>query len=270
MGEPVPVSFTAPVAVGGTAPVSVTCSPTSGATLPLGTHQVTCNAEDTRGQRATCGFAVTVRAIPRLERTRFLTYGDSLTEGKLSLTVSLLVDSPSHSYPAKLTTLLRDRYTSQDITVFNEGFGGERASESYPRFRGALSTHRPEAVLLMHGVNDINATLLPGIQGTANAIEELIKESVRSGHATFVATLPPLGPGPKAFCTDCVEPLNDLIRDLAAAKGAVLVDVYAAWGDRTDLMGADGIHPNEAGYQVIAEAFFAAIRRHLEIDLPSP
>lgn len=250
--------------------MSVTCSPLSGAALAVGSHTVTCTARDTQGRQATCGFAVTVRAIPRLERTRFLTYGDSLTEGKLSLTVSLLVDSPAHSYPAKLMTLLRERYTAQQITILNEGFGGERASESFPRFRGALSTHRPEAVLLMHGMNDINATLLPGIQGAANAIEELIKESIRSGSTTFVATLPPVGPGPKAFCPECIEPLNDLIRDLAAAKGAVLVDVYAAWGGRSGLMGADGIHPTEAGYQAIAEAFFDAIRRRLEVVPPSP
>ena len=50
----------------------------------------------------------------------------------------------------------------------------------------------------------------------------------------------------------------------AARKGATLVDVFQAWGGRSELMGADGIHPTEAGYEVIADAFFEAIRRTLE------
>ena len=76
--------------------------------------------------------------------------------------------------------------------------------------------------------------------------------------------LPPLGPGGKAACPECVEPYNSLIRRMVSAKGATLVDVHAAWGGRAGLMGADGIHPTEAGYEVIAGAFFDAIKRTLE------
>jgi lysophospholipase L1-like esterase len=213
---------------------------------------------------------VTVRAIPELSRTRFLAFGDSLTEGKLSLTLSLLVDSPSHSYPAKLTQLLVERYTSQQPVVINEGFGGELASSSPARLTDALDDHEPEVVLLMHGVNDLNSPLTGIVQSTVDAIEELAKRALQSGATTFVATLPPLGPDGKAGCPECVEPLNERIRAMVAAKGAVLVDVHAAWGNRTGLMGADGIHPTEAGYQVIAETFFDAIRRTLEKAPVSP
>jgi lysophospholipase L1-like esterase len=55
---------------------------------------------------------------------------------------------------------------------------------------------------------------------------------------------------------------------MALARGAVFVDVYAAWGNRSGLMGADGIHPTEAGYEVIAQTFFDAIRKALEPPLP--
>jgi lysophospholipase L1-like esterase len=85
--------------------------------------------------------------------------------------------------------------------------------------------------------------------------------------AVFVASLPPVGP-PKGGCPECVEPLNDRVRAMAAAKGAVFVDVYAAWGNRPGLMGADGIHPTEAGYEVIARAFFDAMRATLEPSTP--
>jgi lysophospholipase L1-like esterase len=258
------LSYPMPNATGGMAPVTITCTPPPGSMFPSGSSAVTCTAVDGGGRSATCGFTINVNAVPRLTRTRFMTFGDSLTEGKISLTRALLVDSPAHSYPAKLLRLLKERYTGQEITVINEGFGGERADESFSRFRDALSQHRPEAVLLMHGVNDLNGTHDGRVQLAADAMEELVKEARNRGSAPFVATLPPLGPGGKAACPECVEPYNSLVRRMAAAKGATLVDVHAAWGGRPGLMGADGIHPSEAGYEVIATAFFDAIKRTLE------
>lgn len=264
------MSFALPLQNGGTSPITVTCSPTSGTAFTPGRTQVTCTASDAGGRTAGCGFGVTVTAVPQLTRTRFLTFGDSLTEGKLSLTLSLLVDSPVHSYPAKLLQKLEARYTSQEITVINEGFGGEKAADSVDRFNEALDDHQPEAVLIMHGVNDLNAVDDGRVQAAVDAVEELVKAARDEGATVFVATLPPLGPGGKAGCPECVDPYNDRIRDMVAAKGAVLVDVFQAWGARTDLMGADGIHPTEAGYEVIATEFFEAIRRTLETPPGTP
>ena len=54
---------------------------------------------------------------------------------------------------------------------------------------------------------------------------------------------------------------NTQIRLGAPLEGAIFVDVYAAMlpGVNT-LIGMDGLHPTEAGYDRIAETFFAAIR----------
>jgi len=244
--------------------VNVTCTPNSGTLFNPGTTTVSCVAADSAGHNATCGFSVNVSAVPQLGVTRFMTFGDSLTEGKLSLTLSQLVDSPAFSYPAKLLAKLTERYSAQPITMLNEGLGGERAVDSVGRFKTALSADHPDAVLLMHGVNDLNAVGDGRVQAAVDALEEMVKAARQNNLATFIATLPPLGPGGKASCPECVDPFNDRVRSMASAKGAVLVDVNAAWGGRTDLMGADGIHPTEAGYEVIAGAFFEAIRRTLE------
>jgi lysophospholipase L1-like esterase len=263
-GAPVTVNYSLPQGTGGTAPVTVTCTPGSGTQFGPGTTTVSCTAADGAGHNATCGFGVLVTAVPQLSVTRFMTFGDSLTEGKLSLSLTSLVDSPGFSYPAKLLQKLTERYSAQQITVLNEGFGGERAVESVGRFKAALAADHPEAVLLMHGVNDLNSPTDGRVQAAVDALEELVKTARQSNLATFIATLPPLGPGGKASCPECVDPFNDRVKGMASAKGAVLVDVHAAWGGRTDLMGADGIHPTEAGYEVIAGAFFDAIRRTLE------
>lgn len=249
---------------GGAAPVSVTCTPASGMPFPVGASTVTCTVYDALSQTASCSFDVAVAAVPRLLKTRFMAFGDSLTEGKLSSLARRLLDAGPHSYPSQLQRLLDELYAGQAAPVINEGHGGERADESLPRYTEALSIHQPDAVLLMHGVNDLNGPTMGRVRATADVIEELTKRARSAGVTPLVATLPPMGPGPKAGCPECVEPLNELIRSMVAAKGAVLVDVYAAWGDRPGLMGADGIHPTEAGYQVIAETFLAAISRTFE------
>ncbi len=230
----------------------------------MGATGVTCTATDAAGRNASCGFSVAITAVPTLTRTRFVAFGDSLTEGKVSLGPSVLIDAGSHSYPSRVRSLLMARYTSQSITVVNEGWGGERADESLPRFREALDDHRAEAILLMHGVNDLIGQTAGRVQTAADGVEELIKEARHQGAVVFVATLPPFGSGPKASCHECIEPYNRLIRNIAAAKGATLVDVHAAWAGGAGLMGADGIHPTAAGYEVIATEFVNAIRQVLE------
>jgi acyl-CoA thioesterase I len=270
-GAPVPVAYEVPVATGGTAPVSTTCTPASGSLFAAGATTVTCTASDAAGRTAACGFGVTVTPRAPLSRTRFMAFGDSLTEGKISLTPMLLIDAPAHAYTSKLQVKLTSRYPGQTISVINEGLGGELAASSLNRFTGTLSLHAPEVVLLMHGVNDLNIVGTGITQAAVDAVEELVKAGRNRGLTVLVATLPPLGP-PKAGCPECVEPFNSRLRAVAAAKGAVLVDVYGAWmgapGGPVGLMGADGIHPTEAGYEVIATAFFEAIRRALEQPLP--
>ena len=54
---------------------------------------------------------------------------------------------------------------------------------------------------------------------------------------------------------------NDGIRQMAAAEGAVLVDSYSAFlGHEAEYVNADGLHLRPAGYQAIADTFFAAIQ----------
>lgn len=260
-GEPVAVNY-APVQVaGGTGTVAVTCAPAADTLFPAGTTTVTCTAADGGGRQATCSFAITVTAIPRLRQTKIVAFGDSLTEGKLGGT-QLLVDAGPHSYPSQLKDMLVERYTGQTIEVVNEGWGGEvvTEAETFRRFAAVLATERPGAVLLMHGVNGLNED---DVDTFGRAIDELVEDARAMDIAVLLATLPQLGP-PKAGCPECVPPLNDHIRATAARRGATLVDIYAAFSSGTALMGADGIHPTAAGYEAMARAFFDAIRQTLE------
>jgi hypothetical protein len=61
-GDPVTYTVTATDQVDGTD--SVTCTPASGATFPIGTTTVMCTATDSGGRTATASFAVTVNPLP--------------------------------------------------------------------------------------------------------------------------------------------------------------------------------------------------------------
>ena len=49
--------------------------------------------------------------------------------------------------------------------------------------------------------------------------------------------------------------LNDHIRSLAGELGLECVDLQAEFDPAADLHEADGLHPNDAGTQIIALAF---------------
>ena len=80
-GNPVIVNYPNPTVTGGEGVLATTCTPATGSRFNVGTTNVTCTAQDTKKQTASCGFQVTVTKVPRISATRFMAFGDSMTEG---------------------------------------------------------------------------------------------------------------------------------------------------------------------------------------------
>ncbi len=272
-GSSTPVNYPAPVSDGGTAPVQVTCAPASGTAFPLGASAVSCEATDAGTQRAMCAFAVTL-APARLGAARFVTFGDSMTEGQNGQdpgggecpTGLFCIDTP-HSYPTDLKALLSSRYPVQSFEVINEGVGGERASAGVNRLPGVLTADRPDVLVLLQGINDLNGDGAAAVPVVLDALRTDIRNARAAGvQYVFVSTLLPERPGgspPRGEVPELVAPANDLIRPMVTSEGAVLVDGYAAFGATpnylTTLINTDGLHLTPAGNQVLAQAFYDAI-----------
>ena len=65
---------------------------------------------------------------------------------------------------------------------------------------------------------------------------------------------------------DFVPELNQRIAAVASSEGATLVDLYTPLSaDIKRYIGADGLHPTEAGFTLIAQTFSAAIKDTFEV-----
>jgi lysophospholipase L1-like esterase len=277
VGTGIEVAYTSPAVAGGRAPVTVVCSPQSGQRFPVGTTRVNCTATDASLISATCSFDVNVTQVFRISRTKYQAYGDSITAGEVTApvgttrvlgqlqTIFAQVLVQSAAYPTVLNDKLTQRYASQIVTVKNAGKPGEPTADTWPRYQSTFLADPPEAVLLMMGYNDIGS--VASATAAYNVMSQMVTGSRDRGARVFLATLVPGIPGRQRSQPQDVEiAYNAALRSLAASTGSVLVDLYQiVLPNVNTLIGVDGLHPNEAGYAVMAQAFFDAVRADLEV-----
>jgi lysophospholipase L1-like esterase len=295
-GLPIPVTYGTAVGAGGSPPVQVACAPTQGSTFNPGTTTVSCTATDAKSASQACAFTVTVTVPPTLSLTRFRAFGDSITAGEIlsegdSFGFRTLKVDVNLAYPKDLYNLLTSRYTAQtqSIAVLNDGISGETTSCGALRLMngasapacnpgsGTLITSY-QAVLLMEGSNDVtndDASIGPALTNIDKMVSYAKSNSVR----VFLASIPP-----KAGVTNGCPARNDGInnvptynnglRGIAINRGVTFVDVYTDLNANLSVnIDCDGLHPTQAGYQVIANTFYRAIQQTLEVKttaLPTP
>lgn len=281
-GRAVTVTFPPPTATGGTSPVVTTCSPLSGSLFSVGTTTVSCSTTDAARLTDACAFQIVVSPPPvRLSATKFLAFGNSETEGKLvtqSDTYGLGDTGPSTTYPSRLKARLQSQYPSQAsaFVITNAGCGGEfvaigdgacTGTNGQLRLQMRLTQYAPEVLLLMEGINDLNTARESAITPVLTGLQAMTRDARARNVVVIIATLPPERQGGRnGTAWDLIPTVNDGIRSIASLNGAILCDVYQAFGGSPDpWIGPDGLHPNEQGYDKIAETFFLAIQRNLEV-----
>ncbi|HET7746394.1 MAG TPA: SGNH/GDSL hydrolase family protein [Vicinamibacteria bacterium] len=200
------------------------------------------------------GTTVRVPVVLPIGHNRFgvyVAFGDSITRG-----------TPASNYPSKLEQLLRQHFN--DGLVINRGDPGTNSYEGVERARRNIEANSPAYTLILYGTNDWN---IPGCQeepvcDTIPNLRAIVRSATRLDSLTFIATLTPVNPAMNADRNRWVEKVNDQIRAMAVQEGAVVVDVYGTFtrqgGDLSRFF-EDHVHPNDAGYALVAEAFFEAI-----------
>lgn len=174
--------------------------------------------------------------------------GDSLTAG--------LGVSPQNSYPALLEQMLHER--GLNYRVINGGVSGETSSGAKSRVDWIISM-KPDLVILVTGAND-------GLRGIDPA---LIRDNIAWIISELQAADIEVVLGGMKMSTnmgqDYVSQFNRLYPELAAAKELGIIEFFLEGvALRPEFNQADGIHPNEQGYRVIAENILPHVLEALE------
>lgn len=173
---------------------------------------------------------------PAKEESRVVFLGDSITE----------FWSLSGSFPGK--------------PYINRGISGQTTPQILLRFRQDVIALQPKVVVILAGTNDIAENTGPI---TLAAIEDNLKSMVdlakRNGiRVVFSALVPALQYPwrPDLAPVEKIRALNDWMKGYAAKEGLIFLDYHSAMAnDKRGLkaeLSEDGVHPNKAGYALMA------------------
>jgi len=157
----------------------------------------------------------------------------------------------------------------------NRGISGQTTPQMLIRFRQDVIALRPLAVVILAGTNDLaentGPTTLEAIEDNFATMCELARlHGIRVVIASVLPAAdyswhPGLHPAPK------IAALNEWLRSYAATNHHVYIDLHspmstAAGALRPDLS-EDGVHPNHAGYEIMAHLLQPAIEEAVKEPL---
>ena len=163
-----------------------------------------------------------------------------------------------------------------DLSVFfkgkpyvNRGISGQTTPQILLRFRQDVLALKPEIVVILAGTNDIaentGPTTLGMIEDNLKSMVDLAREN---GVRPILASVLPAAVypwRPEIQPIEKILALNQWMKEYAATEGLGYLDYYSAMvndqhGLKPEFSG-DGVHPNEAGYTIMASIVADAIAK---------
>ena len=201
------------------------------------------------GQLARYHDADVALAPPATGEQRVVFFGDSITD----------IWKLDESFPGK--------------HYINRGIGGQTTPQMLLRFRPDVLDLRPAVVVILAGTNDIAGNTgietLEQIEGNYATMAELAR--VHGVHVVFSSVMPINDYNPTALRFLLQRPpakilaLNEWLKKYCADNGLVYLDYFSAMVDEHGMMKAglseDGLHPNAAGFALVAPLAQAAIEK---------
>ena len=161
----------------------------------------------------------------------------------------------------------------------SRGISGQTTPQMLLRMRADVLSLKPKVIVILAGTNDIAGNTGPmtdeEIEGNLMSMSEL---AVANGVKVVLSSITPVSeahvatPGGTPQTTTRpmkrITAINAWMRDYAAAHGHVYLDYFSAMTDAAGLLksefSADDLHPNVAGYSVMAPLAEAAIAKALK------
>ncbi len=153
----------------------------------------------------------------------------------------------------------------------NRGISGQTSPQMVLRFRQDVIDLKPKVVVILAGTNDVAGNTGPMTPDETESNLASMADLATFNHIRVVLCsvtpafdfpwAPGLQPAPR------IDELNEWIRNYAAEKGYVYVDYHTALKDARDglppNLSRDGVHPDPAGYAIMAPLAGAGIEKAL-------
>jgi lysophospholipase L1-like esterase len=216
--------------------------------------------------------SVDVAAPP--DAAAIVTFGDSITDGAVS------TPNTDRSWPSFLARRLAAS-GGPNIAVLNQGISGNRllrdgaGVNALARFdRDVLTQPGVKWLMILEGINDIGLGLRAGAAATDTvsaddliaALKQLLERAHEHGIQVIGGTLTPFEGA--AYYSEAGETVRTTVNQWIRSPGTfdAVVDFDAATRDpehpkqfRPGFNNGDHLHPNDAGYQAMADAIDLSI-----------
>lgn len=169
---------------------------------------------------------------------KLVCFGDSLTEG--------IGASSGEDYPAVLARQL-------GRPVINAGKRGDTSAEGLRRLESDVLVHNPRLVIVLFGGNDFLRQI--PVSETKKNMDSMVRRIQERGAMVVLAGMR-LG-----LFTDEYGPV---FREIAQGNGALLIPDILDGMLSDSRLTSDPIHPNGAGYRLLAERVLAKVKPLLE------
>jgi lysophospholipase L1-like esterase len=175
---------------------------------------------------------------------------------------------------------LNEYFTDRDIV--NRGICGQTSSEILGRMKADVIDLKPTVVLVLAGTNDIaRGVPLQTIEGNLTMIADLA--GAHGIRPLFASLLPvsdyhqrdnPAWERTRDRSPQTIRALNEWIQAFCRERGYTYVDYFSATVDNKGYLGADladdGLHPNSAGYRLMAPVALTAIEKVTAVAAEKP
>ncbi len=196
--------------------------------------------------------------IGRNNPNLYLGLGDSITDGTGS--------SDGLGYTLKLQNLLGSHFGRAEVREW--GRQGDSSAETAQVTRKTLSWFNPAYTLILLGTNDWHEqtcqTRPPASCYTIESLREIVRDVKGWDSLPVLATIPPVNPARAPESRNrWYDEMNALIKALGQQEQVLVADLNAEMKAAGSLPALfyDDVHPNDAGYQLLAQAWFKAITR---------
>ena len=199
----------------------------------------------------------------------YMAFGDSITRGD---------GGTAGGYPTDLQARLAAHFGGAFVN--NRGADSTNSFEGVERVKRNLNS-RPAYTLILYGTNDWNAAECKNTPPcyTIDSLRNIVLSVRGSQSLPVLSTIIPGDPTSiqQPDRNDWVAAQDDRIRALAKSEGVPLADPQALFVKDPNFahLYVDHVHPNDAGYELIATAFFNAITGPVDtssasLALPAP